>query len=292
MKLTRLLIILTISSLLAACQAGLMRTLKVPYAFSEYQKSTLNYGSDKAQRLDVYRPMAAQYQGKKLPVIVFFFGGSWRNGKRVWYEFFAAHYALKGYVVVVPDYRKAPDFMFPSFVEDGAASIAYVRDHAPELNIDLKRLYVMGHSAGAHIAALLMLDGHYLQAKHMSASEIKGFIGLSGPYDFLPMTDPKIIEIFKGDANLPESQPINYAQFGAQAPPMLLIHGADDELVYPKNSINLAAKVNAAGGHAEVVVLAKTGHVSTLFQAGRGLRGLSPQVDTLVLEFLARDLAQ
>ena len=265
-----------------------MRTLKVPYAFSEYQKSTLSYGSDKAQRLDVYRPTAAKYQGKKLPVIVFFFGGSWRNGKRVWYEFFAAHYALKGYVVVVPDYRKAPDFMFPSFVEDGAASIAYVRDHAPELNIDLKRLYVMGHSAGAHIAALLMLDAHYLQAKQMAASEIKGFIGLSGPYDFLPMTDPKIIEIFKGDANLPESQPINYAQFGAQAPPMLLIHGADDDLVYPKNSINLAAKVNAAGGHAEVVVLPKTGHVSTLFQAGRGLRGLSPQVDTLVLEFLAR----
>lgn len=289
MKLTRLLIILTISSLLAACQAGLMRSLKVPYAFSDYQKSTFSYGSDKAQRLDVYRPTAAKYQGKKLPVIVFFFGGSWRNGKRVWYEFFAAHYALKGYVVVVPDYRKAPDFIFPSFVEDGAASITYVRDQASTLNVDPNRLYVMGHSAGAHIAALLMLDSHYLQAKQMSASEIKGFIGLSGPYDFLPMTDPKIVEIFKGDANLAESQPIDYAQSGANAPPMLLIHGADDELVYPKNSINLAAKVNAAGGHAEVVVLPGTGHVTTLFQAGRGLRGLAPQVDTLVLAFLARD---
>jgi len=289
MKLTRLLIISTMLSLLAACQAGFMRSLKVPYAFSDYQKSTLSYGSDKAQRLDVYRPTAAQYQGKTLPVIVFFFGGSWRNGKRAWYEFFAAHYALKGYVVVVPDYRKAPNYIFPSFVEDAAASVAYVRDNAAQLNVEPKRLYVMAHSAGAHIAALVMLDPQYLQAKQMVPADIKGFIGLSGPYDFLPMTDPLVVEVFKGDANLPESQPINYAQFGAQAPPMLLIHGADDRLVYPKNSVNLAAKVNAAGGHAEVVVLPATGHVKTLFQAGRGLRGLAPEVDTRVLEFLARD---
>lgn len=288
MKATRLLIILTMLSLLAACQAGFMRALKVPYALSAYQKTTLSYGTDPAQRLDVYRPTAAQFKDKTLPVIVFFFGGSWRNGKRAWYEFFAAHYALKGYVVVVPDYRKAPDYIFPSFVDDAAASVAYVRDHASQLNVDQNRLYVMGHSAGAHIAALLMLDARYLQAKQMSAKEIKGFIGLSGPYDFLPMTDPLVIAVFKGNANLAESQPINYAQFGAQAPPMLLIHGQDDALVFPKNSVNLAAKVNASGGHAEVEVLAKTGHVKTLFQAGRGLRGLAPEVDTLVLEFLAR----
>lgn len=288
MKPTRLLIILTILSLLAACQAGFMRSLEVPYAFSAYQKSTLNYGSDPAQRLDVYRPTSAQFQGKKLPVIVFFFGGSWRNGKRAWYEFFAAHYALKGYVVVVPDYRKAPHCIFPSFVEDAATSVAYVRDNAVKLNVDLKRFYVMGHSAGAHIAALMLLDPQYLQAKQMSATEIKGFIGLSGPYDFLPMTDPLVIAVFKGNANLAESQPINYAQFGAKAPPMLLIHGQDDTLVYPKNSVNLAAKVNAAGGRAEVVLLPKTGHVTTLFQAGRGLRGLAPEVDTRVMEFLAR----
>ena len=288
MKPTRLLIIFTILSLLAACQAGFMRSLKVPYSLSPYQKSTLNYGNDPAQRLDVYRPTSAQFQGKKLPVIVFFFGGSWRNGKRAWYEFFAAHYALKGYVVVVPDYRKAPNYIFPSFVEDAAASVAYVRDHAGQLNVDQKRLYVMAHSAGAHIAALMLLDPQYLQAKQMSATEIKGFIGLSGPYDFLPMTDPLVIAVFKGDANLPESQPINYAQFGAKVPPMLLIHGQDDTLVYPKNSVNLAAKVNAAGGQAEVVLLPKTGHVTTLFQAGRGLRGLAPEVDTRVMEFLAR----
>lgn len=266
-----------------------MRSLKVPYAFSAYQKTTLSYDSDAAQRLDVYRPTAVQYRGKTLPVVVFFFGGSWRSGKRAWYEFFAAHYALKGYVVVVPDYRKAPNYIFPSFVDDAAASVAYVRNNAAKLNVDQKRLYVMGHSAGAHIGALLMLDAQYLQAQRMSPKEIKGFIGLSGPYDFLPMTDPLVVEVFKGDANLPESQPINYAQFGAQAPPMLLIHGQDDVLVYPKNSVNLSAKVNAAGGQAKVVVLAKIGHVKTLFQAARGLRGLAPEVDTRVLEFLERE---
>jgi acetyl esterase/lipase len=92
--------------------------------------------------------------------------------------------------------------------------------------------------------------------------------------------------VFNGDANLPASQPIEFANSAAQAPPMLLIHGSDDQLVWPKNSRNLAARVNAAGGKAQVVVVAKTGHVKTLFQAGRGLRWLAPEVEPLVLTFL------
>ena len=172
MKLTRLLIALTVLSLLAACQAGFMRSLKVPYSFSAYQKSTLSYGSDAAQRLDVYRPTAAQYRGKKLPVIVFFFGGSWRNGQRAWYEFFAAHYALQGYVVVVPDYRKAPNYIFPSFVEDAAAGIAYVRDHADQLNVDQNRLFVMAHSAGAHMYGLQILRIQQKQRRKIGRAHV------------------------------------------------------------------------------------------------------------------------
>jgi acetyl esterase/lipase len=276
--------ILSLTILLSACQAGFMRALKVPYSLSAYQKTTLNYGADPAQKMDVYRPTAGRFRTQKLPVIVFFFGGSWRSGKRAWYEFFAAHYALKGYVVAVPDYRKAPDFIFPSFMDDAAASVAFAAK-----NLGQNRLYVMGHSAGAHMGALLLLDPQYLHKQNMAPSDIKGFIGLSGPYDFLPMTDPLVVAVFKGDANLPESQPIHFASAGGAAPPMLLIHGQDDALVFPKNSLNLAVKVNAAGGDAQVVVLAKTGHVKTLFQAGRGMRWLAPEVDARVLEFLQRD---
>ncbi len=287
MKPFRLLTILTLTSFLAACQAGFMRALKVPYGLSAYQKTTLSYGADAAQKMDVYRPSAARFRDQKLPIIVFFFGGSWRSGKRAWYEFFAAHYALKGYVVAVPDYRKAPDFIFPSFMEDAAASVAYA---AKNLSADNKHLFVMGHSAGAHMGALLLLDPHYLQAQNIAPSDIKGFIGLSGPYDFLPMTDPLVVAVFKGDANLAASQPIHFASSGAAAaPPMLLIHGQDDGLVFPKNSLNLGAQINASGGHAKVVVLAKTGHVKTLFQAGRGMTWLAPEVDVRVLEFLQRN---
>jgi acetyl esterase/lipase len=277
-----LLIMLT----LAGCQATFMRSLKAPYLFSAYQKTSHAYGSDAQQVLDVYRPTAKAFQGKKLPVIVFFFGGSWRNGERAWYEFFAAHYALKGYVVVLPDYRKAPQNLFPDFMTDAARSVAFTRAHVGEWQGDVAQMFLMGHSAGAHMAALLCLDQRYLRAENLQPSVFKGFIGLSGPYDFLPMTDPLVIEVFNGDANLPASQPIQFAQSGSQAPPMLLIHGNDDQLVWPKNSRNLAERVNAAGGKAQVVVLAKTGHVKTLFQAGRGLRWLAPEVDTLVLTFL------
>jgi acetyl esterase/lipase len=280
--------LLLLCLLLGACQAGFMRSLKLPYALSAYQKSSLSYGADAMQRIDIYRPTSQRFDGQKLPVVVFYFGGSWRSGKPAWYEFFAARLALQGYLVMVPDYRKAPNFIFPSFMEDAARALRFSQAQAPQFGGDAQQLFVMGHSAGAHMAALLCLDARYLATQDMRPADINGFIGLSGPYDFLPMTDPLVVEVFQGDANLPASQPINFAQFGAAAPPMLLIHGETDALVYPKNSVNLAAAVNAVGGRAEVAVMPKIGHAKPLFQAARGLRWLAPEVDPLVLGFLAQ----
>lgn len=271
---------------LAACQGGVMRTLKAPYVFSPYHKTTLSYGAHATQKLDVYRPTAPKFANKTLPTIVFYFGGSWRNGKRAWYEFFAAHYCLKGYVVVVPDYRKASEFVFPRFMEDAASAFAFVREHAAGWRSDPEQLFVMGHSAGAHMAALLSLDPQYLAAENLKPSNIAGFVGLSGPYDFLPLTDPLVIEVFGGDALSQASQPINFVEHSVGAPPMLLVHGSKDRLVWPKNSINLAREVNQRGGSAMLLMVPKAGHVKTLVQAARGLHWLAPDIDAAVLAFL------
>lgn len=284
-KIAQLLVLLMALNL-AACQGGIMRSLKAPYALSPYQKSTQSYGTHKSQKLDVYRPTEKKFAGKTLPMIVFYFGGSWRNGKRVWYEFLAAHYCLQGYVVVVPDYRKAPEFVFPSFMHDAASALAYAHAHATTWQADPTRMLVMGHSAGAHMAALLLLDPSYLAAQQLKPADVAGFVGLSGPYDFLPLTDPLVIEVFNGDALSKASQPINFVQNSAGAPPMLLIHGAKDRLVWPKNSINLAREVNQRGGKATVVIVPKAGHVKTLLQAARGLNWLAPEVDAAVLRFM------
>ena len=263
-----------------------MRTLKAPHVFSPYQKTTLSYGAHTTQKLDVYRPTDKKFVGKTLPMIVFYFGGSWRNGKRGWYEFLAAHYCLQGYIVVLPDYRKAPEFVFPSFMEDAASAFAYALSNASQWQADPQRIFVMGHSAGAHMAALLSLDPRFLAAEQLKPSAIAGFVGVSGPYDFLPLIDPLVIEVFNGDAQSKPSQPINFVQHSADAPPMLLVHGGKDRLVWPKNSINLAREVNKNRGKASVVIVPGAGHIKTLLQAARGLRWLAPEIDQAVLSFL------
>jgi acetyl esterase/lipase len=288
---SRLIAVVLLAGLLAGCQAGFMRSLKVPHFFSAYEKRTIAYGEHSDQRMDVYRPSAKKHIDQKRPIIVFLFGGSWRNGERSWYEFFAARYALKGYVVIVPDYRKASEFVYPSFMEDAARAVAKGIEIAPQFNGNPEQLVLMGHSAGAHMGALLSLDPEFLKRHQLSPQIFKAFVGLSGPYDFLPMTDPLVVEVFNGDANLPASQPINFADNGALAPPMLLVHGARDELVWPKNSINLANAVNAAGGSATTLVLEDIGHVRTLFQAGSGLRWLAPEVDPAIDQFLRQQLS-
>ncbi|MDI7066444.1 alpha/beta hydrolase, partial [Klebsiella pneumoniae] len=101
------------------------------------------------------------------PVVVFFYGGSWQNGARSDYLFVGQALTSRGFVAVLPDYRTYPDTRFPGFMEDAAAAVRWARDHAAEYGGDPSRIFLMGHSAGAHIVALLATDGHYLAAQHM-----------------------------------------------------------------------------------------------------------------------------
>ena len=107
----------------------------------------------------------------------------------------------------------------------------------------------MGHSAGAHIAALLALDHHYLAAAGVAPEAIRSFVGLAGPYDFLPLDDPTLEQIFAVE-NLAATQPITFADH--RAPPTLLLHGADDLTVRPANSERLAAALATAGNRADL----------------------------------------
>jgi acetyl esterase/lipase len=160
-------------------------------------------------------------------------------------------------VVIIPDYRLFPDVVFPCFVEDGAEVVAWALQNADKYGADPDNIFLMGHSAGAHISALLITDQRYLAEHAIYAGKLKGFIGLSGPYDFLPITSGYLLDVFP-EAKRQASQPINYVT--AEAPPALLIHGTDDKLVNTANSKNFAKRMSEHGVDVELKLYQGVGH--------------------------------
>ena len=137
------------------------------------------YGPLPRQRLDVYRP---RERVKPAGVVVFFYGGDWQNGSKADYRFVGQALASRGFVAVLPDYRLYPQVTFPAFVEDGALAVRWAHDHLG----DAGPLHLMGHSAGAHVAALLALDDHYLKNVGLDRGAVRAAALLSGPYNFVP----------------------------------------------------------------------------------------------------------
>jgi acetyl esterase/lipase len=215
------------------------------------------YGAEPRQKLDLYRPDKPRADGK---AVIFFYGGSWDSGSKGDYLFVAQALTASGYTVVIPDYRLYPEVRFPSFVEDGAQAVRWTTDR-----VGSGKLFVMGHSAGAHISLLLMTNTAYLQAP--------GVVGLSGPYDFLPLKSAKLIDIF-GGANDPNMEAITFAK--APLPPALLIHGTADETVYPRNSERLAAAWRKAGAPVELKLYPGVGHIDVIASFAEWLQNRAP----------------
>ena len=239
-----------------------------PGAFTVAQN--IHYQPGPRGSLDVYRPRNV----RNAPLVVFFYGGSWQDGDKNMYRFVGAALAARGVVAVIPNYRVYPQTRFPGFLRDGAAAVAWARAHAADYGADPSRLFLMGHSACAYIAAMLALDPEWLSPYGLSPnSDIAGLIGLAGPYDFLPLTDPVLKTIFGPPSSLARTQPINFVSPGA--PPAFLAAGDDDQTVDPGNTARLAARLRAAGNRVEVKFYPGINH--------RKLAGaLSP-----LLEFLA-----
>ncbi len=218
----------------------------------------LAYGEDARQRLDIYVP-----EGLKgpAPVILFFYGGSWQHGEKAMYAGVGQLFASLGIVVAVADYRLYPQVHYPAFVEDGALALRFVHDHAKNYGGDASRVFVAGHSAGAYIAVMLASDPAYVTHAGGTLDWIAGAIGMSGPYDFLPLFGEPFIDMF-GGSNRAETQPINHID--GRRPPMLLVTGDDDETVDPRNVERMAARLLAAGSHVETKIYPGVSHAGTL----------------------------
>jgi acetyl esterase/lipase len=206
--------------------------------------------------LDIYRQQGAA--GAR-PLIVFLYGGSWRDGDKSTYPFVAATLAKRGAVVMVPNYRLYPEVAFPGFLQDNAAAVAWAIAHAAQYGADPADVFIVGHSAGAYNAAMLALDPKWLAAAGVDRATLRGVVGLAGPYDFLPITGLDIIPVFAPVQDGPASQPITFVD--GHNPPMLLLAGDADTTVYPRNTTALAAKIAAAGGSVQSKIYPGIGHI-------------------------------
>lgn len=267
-------------TLLGACSPASVLNGLVPdgsYRLTQDQP----YGDQPRQTLDIYQPVSGAQPGNTaMPVVIFFYGGNWQRGSKDDYRFIAQALTDRGFVVVVPDYRLYPEVRYPAFVEDGAAAVSWVFGHIADWGGDPRRVSLMGHSAGAYIAAMLSLDRRWLGPRR---AQIRSTVGLAGPYDFLPLTDPGLKAIFGTEPDLTRTQPIAFVD--GTAAPFLLMSGTGDGTVRPGNSRRLAAKIRAAGGVAEERYYDHVGHVVLIGAFAAPLRFLAPVLDD-VTEFL------
>lgn len=242
MKLLPIAALATIAALVSVGCAGLAFTAaNVPAYFGDFERhADIAYAPGDRHRLDVYVPAHARAR----PVIVFWYGGGWESGTKSNYRFVGAALAKAGYVAVLPDYRLYPEVRFPDFVDDGAQALAWVARHAAQYGGDPRRIYVAGHSAGAHMAAMLAYDPARLERVGLPRDTVRGCIGLSGPYVLTP-NDATLNDIFRAPYTVADWQPLQRVQPGA--PPALLLHGEADTVVDVAHARRMAEKLESLG---------------------------------------------
>lgn len=241
------------------------------------------YGEHPRHMLDLYLPknMAAP-----APTLIFFYGGRWVRGNRRDYLFAAQALASQGFIVCVPDYRLHPEISYPDFIEDGARVVNWAAEHIENHGGNPERIFVMGHSAGAYIAAMLAYDPRFGFAGTESgpvagpvAGPIAGMIGLAGPYDFLPITCPIVRGVFARHHEDQTTQPAHTAQAGG--PPALLLHGDNDVTVRPRNAERLADRLRSVGNAADLRIYPGISHIGIALALARPFHSRAPAVSDI-----------
>ncbi|WP_054119322.1 alpha/beta hydrolase [Porphyrobacter sp. AAP60] len=224
------------------------------------------------QTLDIWAP--ENPSAGALPVVIFWYGGGWAKGDRAAYAFAGRALAREGFLVVIPDYRKVPDVLFPAFLDDGAEAVAWVQANIAENGGDPARVAVMGHSAGAYQAVMLALDSQRLEAAGVDPGFIKAGVGLSGPYDFYPFDSPRSIAAFSQWPQPEATQPITFAR--KDAPALLLVTSEGDETVRPRNANNLGAKLREMDAPVEVKNYGPLDHEEVVMALSKPFRSKGP----------------
>lgn len=254
-------VILALSSLFfVGCTKIGLDISNIPTSFTTHKIVTdIAYGEKEIQKLDIYIPQ--NIENKKLPVIVFFYGGRWTDGTKEMYAFVGEKFANENYILVMADYSKYPQVKFPTFVQDAAKAVAWTHDHINQYGGNADRLYVSGHSSGAHMGSLVAANVQYLKAEGKSTKIIKAFAGLAGPYDFIPQAED-LKDLFGPPKNYPQMQTTHFIT--GNQPPMLLLWGDADTIVWQRNIDLLTKEIQEKGGIVKRKIYPDMGHVGII----------------------------
>jgi len=226
------------------------------------------------------------------PLIVMIHGGSWHGGGPGDLAPLNSRLAREGYSVAAISYRFAPEHPFPAQLEDVRDALAYLTSQAAELKLDTTRVALIGRSAGGHLAALAAMTAQ--------DPDIRGAVSLYGVHDLAwgyahpapPRVHNSQLILREFLAGTPQSAPAAYRDaapltYAATSPPMLLIHGARDELVNVEHARHLSAALTAAGRRHTYIELPWATHGCDYV-----FRGPCGQITTRAVEgFLADVLA-
>lgn len=237
----------------------------------------VRYDSGARHLLDVYRPKAHGQQAA--PVVVFLYGGRWQRGSKEEYRLVGDAVTRRGFVAVMPDHRLYPEVQFPAWVDDAARVVRWVRDSIRGYGGDPSRIFVVGHSSGAHTVAILALDDQYLLRAGVTRDAVRGYVSMSGPVGTV-WTDPDVQALMGPSERWPTTYPLDLATGGKQ--PLLLIHGREDRTVLPMNSVRLADRIRQRGGCSRAIVYRRRGHSAIAIAFAVPRFGIAPVLDDVV----------
>ena len=223
----------------------------------------LAYGEDYWQKVDFYLPEDAS--AHDLPVFCMIHGGAFRNGFKEWMGFQAPPIVGLPAVYASFSYRLAPDNKLPAIAEDCFDALKLVHDRVADHGGSPDRIFVGGHSAGAHLAALLALRRDRSQARGMPADVVKGCFPVSGIYDLKresivagSLTERLFPEIFTDPADAPTCSPVDHVE--GNTTPFFVTWGSEDLPDLIESSRAFVAALERQSGAVETHVWEGYGH--------------------------------
>jgi arylformamidase len=256
---------LTLAALLLAsslCAAEPKVTRDVAYAGTK----------NKRQALDVYAPT----EGKNHPIVVWIHGGGWQAGDKKEVDEKPGAFVAKGYVFISVNYRLLQEATIKQMAGDVARAIRWARENAKDHRGDPDRLFVMGHSAGAQLAALVCTDERHLKAEKVPLSAVKGCVPVDGDTFDVPLqiktVEKRRADIYRkkfGDeASQKGLSPVTHVAKGKDIPPFLILHVADHREVKMQSEW-LAKALQGAGVSARAYPAEKKTHATINSELGK-----------------------
>jgi acetyl esterase/lipase len=221
-----------------------------------------------AQKLDLYLPA-----GKDFATVVFVYGGGWHTGSRKSVTPIGRKLQGLGYGCALVSHRLSPADKFPAQIEDVAAAFTWVKGHVAAKGGDPKRVFLAGHSSGAHLTLLLATDPKYLARHQLAPADVRGVVGLSPPVDLEPRADGKGFgdalmggrgaDVFSRDvAVMRDASPLR--RVTKALPPTLLVVGERDFPMLEGDAATFAAKAKDVGTSVSVFLAKGKDHMSVV----------------------------